>query len=126
MSDTNVIPCKGKCNTMIFWDITQNKYLEVGTQKQHFCPNYKKSNTLSTTSTNTYKKPFVPYKQKEPVECSVINVKSKKEYERISDMIRDSQGKIHGVQSHVIGDEVYQVIYVVFFEVPIGKRELIK
>ena len=121
-----VIRCKGGCGTDIFWDTATNQYKEDATNQKHICPNYKKQNT-STTNTG-YKKPFVPYapKQKEPVECSVINVKSKKEYERISDMIRDMQGKIHGVQSHVIGDEVYQVIYVVFFEVPIGKRELIK
>lgn len=126
---STVIACKGNCGKNIYWDTSANQYKESDTNQKHICPNYKKSsNTNTNTSTNSgYKKPFIPYKPKEPVECSVRLVTNKIDYETLSDQIRNANGKIHGVQSHIIRDTDFQkYALVVFFEVPIGKRDLIK
>jgi hypothetical protein len=46
-----------------------------------------------------------------------------KKYEILSDIITDLGGKTHGSQSHINGNNISLVVY---FEVPLGKREDVK
>jgi len=47
------------------------------------------------------------------------------QYEYLSDMVRDSGGKVHGSQSHIIAasNNMYLIVY---YEVPVGKRDEVK
>ena len=47
----------------------------------------------------------------------------KKQYEFLSDIIRDCNGKVHGSQSHISNNSIYLIVY---YEVPEGQREDIK
>ena len=51
----------------------------------------------------------------------------KKQYEYLSDMVRDSGGKVHGSQSHFI-DADNNMYLIVYYEVPTdkGQREEVK
>lgn len=58
MSSTNTIinpiPCIYDCNTRIYWDTSENAYLEVFTKKKHICPNRTNkpvTNTITTKPT---------------------------------------------------------------------------
>ena len=70
-SNINPISCNYGCNTRIYWDVNQNAYFEVFSQKRHICPNIINNNnnnpiiptTASTITSNikpTYysKKPW--------------------------------------------------------------------
>jgi hypothetical protein len=59
-SNINPKPCNYGCNTRIYWDVNQNAYFEVFSQKRHICPNIPNNNkkpiiptTASTTTSNT-------------------------------------------------------------------------
>ena len=59
-SNINPKPCNYGCNTRIYWDVNQNAYFEVFSQKRHICPNILNNNnkpiiptTASTTTSNT-------------------------------------------------------------------------
>ncbi|HET9807313.1 MAG TPA: hypothetical protein VFP49_10420, partial [Nitrososphaeraceae archaeon] len=59
-SNINPKPCNYGCNTRIYWDVNQNTYFEVFSQKRHICPNIPYNNnkpiiptTASTTTSNT-------------------------------------------------------------------------
>jgi hypothetical protein len=47
----------------------------------------------------------------------------KKQYEFLSDIIRDCNGKVHGSQSHISNNSMYLIVY---YEVPEGQREEVK
>jgi hypothetical protein len=55
MSSTNTIinhiPCIYDCNTRIYWDTSENAYLEEFTKMKHICPN--RSNGKPITNNNT-------------------------------------------------------------------------
>ena len=44
----------------------------------------------------------------------------KKQYEFLSDIIRDCNGKVHGSQSHISNNSMYLIVY---YEVPEGQRD---
>ncbi|MDQ4073792.1 MAG: hypothetical protein M3162_05735 [Thermoproteota archaeon] len=48
----------------------------------------------------------------------------RKQYEVLSDLIKEFKGKTHGSQSHILSDNSLQII--VYYEVPEGMREEIK
>ena len=52
-TNNNIIPkdCSYGCSTRIYWDISQNSYLEVFSKKKHVCPN--RSNKTTITNNNT-------------------------------------------------------------------------
>ena len=59
-SNINPKPCNYGCNTRIYWDVNQNVYFEVFSQKRHICPNIPHNSnkpiiptTASTTTSNT-------------------------------------------------------------------------
>jgi hypothetical protein len=43
-SNINPKPCNYGCNTRIYWDVNQNAYFEVFSQKCHICPNISNNN----------------------------------------------------------------------------------
>jgi flavoprotein len=48
----------------------------------------------------------------------------RKQYEILSDLIKEYNGKTHGSQSHILANNTIQLI--VYYEVPEGLREEIK
>lgn len=118
--------CKGGCGSTIYWDDSVKKYKDTLTKQVHICPNWKKPNTNTNTNTSysggynrgSYKKEFKP---KEPVECSVVVCTGGSEYEKLSDLITEANGRIHGTQ-HNYDSEEGTYDFIVYFEVPVGKR----
>jgi hypothetical protein len=43
-SNINPKPCNYGCNTRIYWDVNQNAYFEIFSQKRHICPNIPNNN----------------------------------------------------------------------------------
>ena len=43
-SNINPKPCNYGCNTRIYWDVNQNAYFEVFSEKRHICPNIPNNN----------------------------------------------------------------------------------
>ena len=136
-SNINPKPCNYGCNTRIYWDINQNAYFEVFTQKRHICPNILNNNnkpiiptTASTTTSNTKptyysKKPW--NRQPRPkmsnsfeyLQGSIAEIQKK--YEILSDIVTEYGDKVHYSQSHIIAINNMQLV--VYYEVPDGKRE---
>ena len=50
--------------------------------------------------------------------------KIRKQYELLSDLIKEYNGKTHGSQSHILTNNSIQII--VYYEVPEGMREEVK
>jgi hypothetical protein len=108
-------------------------------KKKHICPNRSKYSNkkpsgiaaapLTTTISKPtyYKKPFVTQpksKMDNSFELLTGSPESiKKQYEHLSDLVRDFGGKVHGSQSHIIANNMFLVVY---YEVPEGKREDLK
>ena len=144
---TNTInpkPCNYGCGTRIYWNTSENAYFEVFAKKKHICPNRSNYNNkkpsgiaASVPSTTTiskppyYKKPFATGpkpKMDNSFEFLTGSPESIKiQYEYLSDLVRDSGGKIHGSQSHIIApsNNIYLIVY---YEVPAEsqKREEVK
>ena len=55
---------------------------------------------------------------------SSVSSIQKQNYEYLSDLIRDQNGKVHGSQSHIISSN--NISLIVYYEVPEGKREEVK
>jgi hypothetical protein len=45
-------------------------------------------------------------------------------YEILLDIVSEVNGKVHGSQSHILSNNLISII--VYFEVPVGKREEVK
>jgi hypothetical protein len=131
----NIIPkdCSYGCNTRIYWSVVDNAYFEVFTKKKHICPNRvnkPQSNTNSATNIATYysKKPWnTQTKPKmsnsfELLTGPIETVQTK--YERLSDIVTEYGGKVHGSQSHNVANNSLSLI--VYYEVPIGQRDEVK
>jgi hypothetical protein len=137
MSSPNTIinpkPCNYGCNTRIYWNTSENAYLEVFTKKKHNCPNRinGKSVTQSTTTNkpNYYNK-FI--KQPKPKMSNSFELLQgpidsiQKKYEILSDIVTEANGKVHGSQSHIVANNSMSLI--VYYEVPAegNKREEVK
>ena len=54
---SNIIPkdCSYGCNTRIYWDNSQNTFLDVLSKQKHVCPNRQQQSkpTVSTTTSST-------------------------------------------------------------------------
>jgi hypothetical protein len=132
-NNNTIIPksCNYNCGTRIYWDTSENAYLEVFTKKKHNCPNRSKSVT-QTTTTNvnkpTYYNKFA--KQPKPKMSNSLEFLAgpiadiQKKYEILSDIVTEVNGKVHGSQSHFNGNNSLSLI--VYYEVPEGKREEVK
>ena len=142
--------CVYGCGIQIYWNTSVNEYWEVFTKKKHICPNRgnKSSRTTSTTAggitppSNSSKPHYYnPYARKRTSYASFANQQSKpkmsnsfelltgpietiqKKYEILSDIVSEYQGKVHGSQSHVNGNNISLVVY---YEIPIGQRDEVK
>jgi len=141
MSSTNTIinpkPCNYNCGTRIYWNTSENTYFEVFTKKKHNCPN-KTNNGKSTTNNiaavtnnkpNHYNK-FAKQQQPKPKMSNSLELLTgpidsiQKKYEILSDTVIEANGKVHGSQSHIIATN--SISLVVYYEVPLGKREEVK
>ena len=146
--------CVYGCGIQIYWNSSVNEYWEVFTKKKHVCPNRgnKSSGTTTTTITadgitppSTAQKPRyynpsakkrTPYAsfagQQQPkskmsnsfelLQGSIANIQ--KQYEMLSDIVTEHNGKVHGSQSHIVANNNLQLI--VYYEVPQGHRDKVK
>jgi hypothetical protein len=144
----NPKPCNYGCNTRIYWNTLENAYYEVFSGNRHQCPNRqqgKKSNNTATqtttTNTNTtnkpnyYKKPYYTTQQKQQPKPKMSNslellqgpiADVQKKYEILSDIVSETNGKIHGSQSHIINN-ANSISLIVYYEVHVeGQRDEIK
>jgi hypothetical protein len=133
--------CAYGCGVEIYWNTEENTYYELYSRKKHICPNivtYSKEPKIIPPTTagkpSYYNKEF-----SNTNETTATRIKSKmdnsfeflqgspdiikKQYEFLSDIIRDFNGKVHGSQSHVFNNSIYLIVY---YEVPEGQREEIK
>jgi hypothetical protein len=135
MSSTNIInpkPCNYGCNTRIYWNTSENAYIEVFTKKRHSCPNRTKStNTTRATVTkpnyyNKFAKEHVTKpKMSNSFELLTGSIQDiQKKYEMLSDIVTEYNGKVHGSQSHIVANNSMSLI--VYYEVPLGQREQVK
>jgi hypothetical protein len=146
--------CVYGCGIQIYWNSSVNEYWEVFTKKKHICPNRgnKSSGTTTTTLTadritppSTAQKPryynpsakkrtpyasFAGQQQPKPkmsnsfelLQGSIANIQ--KQYEMLSDIVTEHNGKVHGSQSHIVANNNLQLI--VYYEVPQGHRDKVK
>ena len=155
VSNINSKNCVYGCNTKIYWDTLNGEYLEVLTNKKHFCPNrsidknrsggaatinnhisskppfYKNDRVNNYNSKNNYnyKKSGYNSNNKQPMDNSLEILQGSpltitKQYEVLSDLIKEFNGKTHGSQSHTLPDNSLQIV--VYYEVPEGMRDEIK
>jgi len=155
VSNINSKNCVYGCNTKIYWDTLNGEYLEVLTNKKHFCPNrsidknrsggaatinnhisskppfYKNDRVNNYNSKNNYnyKKSGYNSNNKQPMDNSLEILQGSpltitKQYEVLSDLIKEFNGKTHGSQSHTLPDNSLQIV--VYYEVPEGTRDEIK
>jgi len=132
--------CTYGCGVEIYWNTEENTYYELYSRKKHICPNITTYNKESTiVPPNTAAKPTYYNKEfsntneavtttrgiKSKMENSLEFLEGspdtiKKNYEFLSDIIRDCNGKVHGSQSHISNNSMYLIIY---YEVPEGQRD---
>ena len=134
--------CTYGCGVEIYWNIEENTYYELYSRKKHVCPNlvtYNKESKIIPPTTavkpSYYNKEFSNTNEattKTKIKLKMDNsfeflegspTTIRKQYEFISDIIRDCNGKVHGSQSHLSNNSLYLIIY---YEVHEGKRDEIK
>ena len=94
-------------------------------------PFYKNDRVNNYNSKNNYnyKKSGYNSNNKQPMDNSLEILQGSpltitKQYEVLSDLIKEFKGKIHGSQSHILQNDSLQII--VYYEVPEGMRDEIK
>jgi hypothetical protein len=141
-NQNNIIPkdCSYGCSTRIYWNTAENVYFEVFSQKKHSCPNRVKKSSVTSfnnNSTTTANKPI--YYSKRPWSNTPKPKMSnsfelltgpsietiQKKYEILSDIVTESGGKVHGSQRDR-DPKTGLLDLLVYYEVPIGQRELVK
>jgi hypothetical protein len=134
--NNNIYPksCNYGCNTQIYWNGSVNEYWEVFTQKKHICPNRTINPTTPATTTThrpTYysKKPWsntTKPKMSNSFELLTGPIeKVQQRYEILSDIVSEYSGKVHGSQRDR-DSKTGLIDLLVYYEVPEGKRELVK
>ncbi len=134
-NNNTIIPksCNYNCDTRIYWDTSENAYLEVFTKKKHICKNRitNNNNNISKSSTyipksNYYNKFAKQPKPKMSNSFELLNgpiLEIQKNYEILSVIVSEANGKIHGSQSHIVTNSISLIIY---YDVPEDKREEVK
>ncbi|MGZ5551875.1 MAG: hypothetical protein ACXWE7_13925 [Nitrososphaeraceae archaeon] len=132
--------CTYGCGIEIYWNTEENTYYELYSKKKHIYPNiatYNKESAIipPTTAANpTYHNKEFPNSNQATTTTTRIKSKMdnsfeflqgspdtiKKQYEFVSDIIRDCNGKVHGSQSHISNNSMYLIVY---YEVPEGQRD---
>ena len=132
ISVINPKPCNYGCGTRIYWDTVSNSFLEVFSKQKHICKNrkIKLSGNLPKDNTNRpYYYNKITKQQPKPKISNSLELLSgtidsvQKKYEILSDIVTEYNGKVHGSQSHVNGNNVSLVVY---YEVPVGQRDEVK
>src|SRR5215204_2718723 len=141
-SNINPKPCNYGCNTRIYWDVNQNVYFEVFSQKRHICPNIPHNSnkpiiptTASTPTSNTKatyysKKPWLSQaKPKMSNSFELLTAPTvadiQKKYEVLSDIVTEYNGKVHGSQRDR-DPKTGLIDLLVYYEVPLGQRVEVK
>jgi hypothetical protein len=140
-SNINPKPCNYGCNTRIYWDVNQNVYFEVFSQKRHICPNIPHNSNkpiIPTNASTTISNPKLTYYSKKPwnrqpkpkmsnsfeyLQGSITEIQKK--YEILSDIVTEYGGKVHGSQRDR-DPKIGLIDLLVYYEVPDGKREEVK
>ena len=140
-SNINPKPCNYGCNTRIYWDVNQNVYFEVFSQKRHICPNIPHNSNkpiIPTTASITTSHTKPTYYSKKPwnrqpkpkmsnsfeyLQGSIREIQQK--YEILSDIVTEYSGKVHGSQRDR-DPKTGLIDLLVYYEVPDGKREEVK
>ena len=132
----NPKPCNYNCGTRIYWNTATSEYWEVFTRKKHVCPNRSNNNNNVSKSSTSYVSKPTYYKKSwsntpkpkmsnslELISGPVSEVQRK--YELLSDIVTEVNGRVHGSQSTVNGNNISLVVY---YEVPAegNTRDLIK
>jgi len=150
-SITNSRLCKYCNKVQIYWNNSKGTFVEVETGNKHFCQSTGASARKQTTytankpSTQQYRPTFTTgsgkplpqqihnnvMKTKQPTKNSIQVLKGSeeqvtKQYEKLSDIVTELGGKIHGSQSHYVNG--LELCIVVYYEVPgiAEQRELVK
>ena len=124
--------CNYGCGTRIYWDTVTKSFLEVFSKQKHICKNrsvnkpVSTQNYINTTKPNYYNKFSKQPKPKMSNSIELISgpiSKVQRNYEILSDLVTEYQGKVHGSQYHFVANGISLIVY---FEVPEGKHEQIK
>jgi hypothetical protein len=131
--------CGYGCGKKIYWDVEKNMYLELMTKQKHICPNRQNKATNTTnvstgqvgggTNTQPYVKKQYSYspsqqqqQQEKPKMANSFEHLTgspraiRKMYEKLSELIRDAGGKVHGSQRGL--DDEKKLDILVYYEVP--------
>ena len=71
----NSKPCNYNCGTRIYWNTSENAYLEVFAKKKHICPNRSLSNNMPNNNNNNNNKKQVSHTNSTPTITSNNNNK---------------------------------------------------
>ncbi|HET7643935.1 MAG TPA: hypothetical protein VFK40_10540 [Nitrososphaeraceae archaeon] len=135
-NSTNIInpkTCNYGCGTRIYWDTVSNSFLEVFTKQKHICKNRSANNKPSGKLPQEYTKPNYYNrfsKQPKPKMSNSLDLISgpidlvQKNYEILSDIVSEYNGKVHGSQSDIKADNKLSLY--VYYEVPEDRREEVK
>ena|SRR5215203_2639877 len=140
-SNINPKPCNYGCNTRIYWNVNQNAYFEVFSQKRHICPNITNNNNkpiIPTTASTTISNTKLTYYRKKPwnrqpkpkmsnsfeyLQSSIREIQQK--YEILSDIVTEYGGKVHGSQRDR-DPKTGLIDLLVYYEIPFRQREEVK
>ena len=132
--------CGFNCGKKIYWDNNKNQYLELMTKQKHICPNRNKpqgaTNTVNVSTGQAGGTSTQPqfktreYRYQQPVTQNIERPKMansfellsgsvrdiRKQYEYLSELIREAGGKVHGSQRGQDQERMMDII--VYYEVP--------
>jgi len=142
--------CSYGCGVEIYWNVEENTYFELYSRKKYICPNriaytnnnkkpsainpptyamkpkYYNDNKISDLSNNNKQQATKP-KMDNSLELLIGTIQNiQKQYEALSDMVRDLGGKVHGSQRGDRESKSGLIDLRVYYEVPQGKREEVK
>jgi hypothetical protein len=141
--------CTYGCGVEIYWNTEENTYFELYSRRKHICPNrvdynnkkpstikpptysmkpkyYNNNNKISDLSNNNKQQATKP-KMDNSLELLIGTIQNiQKQYEALSDIVRDLGGKVHGSQLGDRDSKTGLIDLLVYYEVPEGKRELVK
>jgi hypothetical protein len=141
--------CSYGCGVEIYWNVEENTYFELYSRKKHICPNriaynnkkpsainpptyamkpkYYNDNKLSDLSNNNNKQQATKPKMDNSVELLIGTIQNiQKQYEALSDIVRDLGGKVHGSQRGDRDLKTGIIDLLVYYEVLLGQREEVK
>jgi hypothetical protein len=127
--------CTYGCGKKIYWNVLQNSYYELNTQQKHICPNMRNAPTkkYDDKAWESWHKPTKQPQQQQEEKPEMSNTfemlsgsprSVRNQYQYISDLIQSVKGKVHGSQSHIVGETTIKML--IYFEVPKVYRDSIQ